>query len=442
MARVTVIGAAKSGIAVARLLRRKGEIVFVSDSASEETKSSEKVLLQNEGIEFEFGAHTDRSLECDYAVVSPGVPANISILKKLSTHVQVYSEIEIAARYMKGAVVSITGSNGKTTTTAWIGAICSASMRPTIVAGNIGTPLSDVVEKSTEETISVLEVSSFQAEGLEQFHPNIAVMTNLSPDHMDRYSTVNEYYGAKMRMIMNQTHEDILIYNRDDETLTEMVRNSRAQKYEFSMDKTPEVGAFIENGILTYRYGRHRENILEAQAVGIPGKHNLYNAMATTLATRVAGIDPDIIRDSLKNFKGVEHRLEFVREVQGVRFYNDSKATNVDSAKVALESFPKGIIWIAGGKHKGSSYSPLADAVRTRVKAVILIGEATELIEQDLGKGQLTIRAKTMEDAVLKARNKSQSGDVVLLSPACSSYDMFHNYEERGKAFKDCVARI
>ena len=441
--KISVIGAASSGMAAARLLKRNGAEVFVSEFASAEQKRQENVLLQNEKIECEFGGHTDRVLNADWVVVSPGVPGDIPILKKLAVlRIPVYSEIEVASGFLRSPVIAVTGSNGKTTTTTLIGEICKNSGKPTIVAGNIGTPLSDVVESSDNKGLAVLEISSFQAEGLKTFKPNVGVLMNLSPDHMDRYATIDAYYNAKRKMFENQDENDWLVYNADDTAVQKLITGLKGRKIPFSQKQEADRGAYIKNNYIVCKL-ETEEEVIAADQIGIIGRHNLYNALASTLATRLMGVSVPTIRKTLVEFKGVEHRLEFVKETRGVRFYNDSKATNVDSTYVALDSFKKEkIILIAGGKHKGSPYTPLGDLVKQKVKNLVLIGQAASLIEKDLGSLTQVIHAKTMAEAVQESFKNAEMGDVILLSPACSSYDMFENYEDRGRQFKQEVNKL
>lgn len=442
--KITILGAALSGLAAARLLHRNGARVFVSESASVEKKNEASVLLKNENIGHEFGGHTDRALDAEWVVVSPGVPGTIPILKKIRERgIPVYSELEIASRWLKGTVIAVTGSNGKTTTTTLIGEIVKTAGIPAIVAGNIGTPLSDVAESSREDGIAVLEVSSFQAEGLARFRPKIGLLLNLSPDHLDRYESVNDYYLAKKRMFQNQTKDDILIANADDAEVQRLIAGLPSIGWGFSLKNVPRNGATIQGDRIVYYRDGQAESIIGTDAIGIRGNHNRSNAMAAILAAKAAGIPTTAIQKTLREFKGVEHRLEWVRETGGVTYYNDSKATNVDSAYVALESFGSNkIVWIAGGKHKGASYAPLADLIASRVKAMILIGEAAGLIEKELGAITKAVRAGSMKEAVEKSRQLAAPGDVVLLSPACASYDMFQNYEDRGRQFKAAVGDL
>lgn len=440
---ISVIGAASSGIAVARLLKRNGAHVFVSEFEPTEKKSREYVLLQNEKIECEFGGHSDRVLNADWVVVSPGVPGDIPILKKLALlKIAVYSEIEIASRFLRSPIIAITGSNGKTTTTTLVGEICKRSGKSTIVAGNIGTPLSEVVESDPKNGLAVLEISSFQAEGFTTFKPKVGVLLNLSPDHMDRYPSVEAYYGAKRKTFENQNGTDYLVYNDDDNEVKKLIMGLNGIKVPFSLTRKFEYGAYVKNSRFMCKLEKEEE-VIATDQIGIIGKHNLYNALASTLAARLMQIPVTTIHQILHEFKGVEHRLEFVKEIRGIRFYNDSKATNVDSTYVALDSFKnEKVILMAGGKHKGTPYTPLRDLVKQKVKCLILIGQAAPLIEKDLGDLSHVIHANSMREAVQESYNQAGSGDVVLLSPACSSYDMFENYEDRGRQFKQEVLQL
>ena len=406
-------------------------------------KSQEYVLLQNEKLECEFGGHSDRTLQADWVVVSPGVPGDVPILRKLAVlKIPVYSEIEIASRFLRSPVIAVTGSNGKTTTTTLIGEICNRSGLDTIVAGNIGTPLSDVVETNAENGIAVLEISSFQAERLKTFKPKVGVLLNLSPDHMDRYSSVEEYYRAKRKTFEMQDAADYLVYNDDDGNVKNLIAGLSGTKVPFSLNRKLSNGCYFQNGRIMCQLEKEEE-VITTDRIGIIGKHNIYNAMAAILASRLMHIPVSTIQRTLHEFKGVDHRLEFVKEIRGVRFYNDSKATNVDSTYVALESFTaEKIILIAGGKHKGSPYTPLRELTKQKVKCLVLIGEAAPLIENDMNGAVPVTHAHSMHEAVQKSFERATNGDVVLLSPACSSYDMFKNYEDRGNQFKQEIFHL
>jgi len=439
----SVIGAARSGIAVARLLQAHNARVFVSDSKPLKTMKEAATQLDELSIPYEFGKHTGKVQECDALVLSPGVPSNIPIVKlAVQNKKKIYSEIEIAYNYCKSPIVAITGSNGKTTTTSLIGDIFKRSGRKTFVAGNIGLAFSDIVEETDEKSVVVLEVSSFQLEHIDEFRPKVSVLLNISPDHLDRYDSYEDYIQAKFRIAENQRGRDVFIYNYDDTIVRDFAGTLTIKTMPFSREQKMKGGVYAEDGKIVLSTEKKEELLIQTSEVGIRGAHNLSNVMAAVLAARTMDVDDKSIREGLKNFKGVEHRLEFVRELQGVKYVNDSKATNVDSVWYALQSFTEPIVLIAGGKDKGASYAPLHSLVEKNVKAIVLIGEATEKIEKELKDAAKCIRAASMEDAVKQARACAKSGDVVLLSPACASFDMFDNYEHRGRVFKEIVMEL
>ncbi len=435
-----VIGAARSGIAVARLLQAHSARVFVSDSKPLKAMKEAAAQLDELSIPYEFGKHTGKVQECDALVLSPGVPSNIPMVKLAAQNKKkIYSEIEIAYNYCKAPIVAITGSNGKTTTTSLIGDIFKRSGRKTFVAGNIGLAFSDIVEETDEKSVVVLEVSSFQLEHIDEFRPKVSVLLNISPDHLDRYASYEDYIQAKFRIAENQRGRDVFIYNYDDTVVRDFAGTLAIKTMPFSREQKMKGGVYSEEGKIVLSVEKKEESLMAASDVGIRGAHNLSNAMAAVLAAYAMDVDNKSIREGLKNFKGVEHRLEFVRELQGVKYVNDSKATNVDSVWYALQSFTEPIVLIAGGKDKGGSYAPLRPLVEKNVKAVMLIGEAAGKIEKELKDVTKCMHAISMEDAVKQARACAKSGDVVLLSPACASFDMFDNYEHRGRVFKEIV---
>lgn len=445
--KIVVIGAARSGIAAAKLVKRHGASVFVSDIASSESKASEVNSLKSENIPYEFGVHSARVTDADMIIISPGVPRTGSIFTEIATrHIPIYSELEIASWMLSSSLIAVTGTNGKTTTTTLIGEIFKASGRPTLVAGNIGTALSDCVESGVAGGTAVVEVSSFQAEGFLNFCPHIGVLLNLSPDHMDRYESVETYYAAKRKTFENQRSEDFIVYNADDPAVNKLIEGLRSRKIPFSLTNEIEYGAYVHNDSIICILDQGKEMIIETGKIGLRGKHNLANTIAATLVAKLAGIETSIVRDTLIQFKGVEHRLEFVADINGVRFYNDSKATNVDAAIKCLEAFPatdpKSVIVILGGKDKGSDYAPLAPLVRERCAQVILIGAAADKIAAALGDAAPLLRAATMADAVAQGLAAGAPGSIVLLAPACASFDMFDNYEHRGRVFKDAVRQL
>jgi UDP-N-acetylmuramoylalanine--D-glutamate ligase len=442
----SIIGAARSGIAVAKLLQGEGARVFVSDAKAPEASSDAASRLDAVGVEYEFGGHSDRVLDADLIVLSPGVPGDIPILGRAREKgIEIVSEIEIASRRCRAPIVAITGTNGKTTTAELTGAIFRASGRKTFVAGNVGLPFSEIVGEADPDSIVVLEVSSFQLEAVSTFKPRVAVILNLTPDHLDRYAGFREYAEAKYRITMNQDAGDTLILNADDDNLRTLHDRSRARTVGFSITHELPEGAYQRDGMLVVRDNENspEEHLMRVDQIRIRGPHNLYNSMAAALSARSMEVADSAIREALMTFAGVPHRLEPVRELDGVRYVNDSKATNVDSLWYALSSFSEPIVLIAGGKSKKSSYAPVLPLVSRHVRAAVLIGDAADEIEQAFEGHTQTVRAGySMSDALRIARSIAQRGDVVLLSPACASFDMFDNYEHRGDVFKALVNQM
>jgi UDP-N-acetylmuramoylalanine--D-glutamate ligase len=345
---------------------------------------------------------------------------------------------------LQGQVVAITGSNGKTTTTTLLGKIFSDAGLPTQVGGNIGLPVIDLVAKSTPETTSVLEVSSFQLETVEEFHPHIAVVLNITPDHLDRHGSFENYAAAKTRITERQTPDDFLVLNAEDKAAQMVALKTKAQIYWFSGRRPIKQGAFVygESIVFLAREGAKAEPVMSVSEIHLKGSHNVENVLAAVCAARLAGISGESIRSAVASFKAVEHRLELVKSLNGVEFYNDSKATNVDASMKALASFSGGIHLILGGKDKDSDYSLMAELLKERVKAVYTIGTAAEKIERQLHGVVKMVQAETMQVAVSEAAKAAVSGDVVLLSPACSSFDQFENYEHRGRVFRQFVNEL
>lgn len=439
--KVTVVGGARSGLAVARLLRNAGASVFLTDKGPA-TPGIESAL-DGIGAAYEFGGHTPRALDADFFAISPGVPSTINLVTQaIRSGIKVYSEVEISSWFCQGPIVAITGSNGKTTTTSLIGHVFRSSRRNTIVAGNIGYPLSDYVHDVRPDDVVVLEVSSFQLDHVDTFRPRVSVLLNITPDHLDRYENDFELYAeSKARIFLNQRDDDVLVYNFDDEIVREKVaaagNASVLRAIGFSQNHELEEGAFTRGDELVLRINRKEEVLMKASELALRGKHNLYNSLAATVAARVMEVDSNVLRESLMSFQGVPHRLEFIREIDGVRFVNDSKATNVNAVWYALESFDRPIVLIAGGRDKGNDYSPLVPLVRQKVHGVVAIGESADKVIQDLGPAAPhAVKAQSMEEAIALARGIARRGDVVLLSPACASFDMFENYEHRGDTFR------
>jgi UDP-N-acetylmuramoylalanine--D-glutamate ligase len=439
--KVSVIGAVRSGLAVAKLLQSYGAKIFVSDSAGGEKLQSSLPDLRSENIEYEVGMHSDRVYECELMVISPGVPSQAPVvLEAQKRNIKVVSELEVGSWFCRAPIVAITGSNGKTTTTTLTGRILSDAAKKHVVAGNIGTAFSSVVLELAETDAAVLEVSSFQLDFIDTFRPKISVLLNITSDHMDRYDhSMKQYAASKARVFKNQQDNDVLVYNLDDSWTKKIVLNAHCRTIGFSVRQKLAEGAFVEDGNLVTSIGGTRSEIIEIDRIFIKGVHNLYNSMAAVLAGQLLGVDVSHIQSTLKTFEGVEHRLEFVRRINNVSYYNDSKATNVDSVWFALQSFKEPIVLFLGGRDKGNDYSRLSDLVRKQVKAIVAIGESADLVEQSFKSVTVIKKASSMEEAVDLGSFLAQPGDVVLLSPACASFDWFKNYEHRGEVFKQLV---
>jgi len=442
--KVLVVGLGKSGLAAALFLRRRGAQVTVSDVRSAEALAKEIPALIEEGIMVETGGHGLLTFRRqDLIVVSPGVPLNTPELAQVKSFgLPVIGELELAARFIKGKILAITGSNGKTTTTALVGEILQKAGLPTLVGGNIGVPVVALIEQSTDETWSVLEVSSFQLETTDEFHPAIAVILNITPDHLDRHGSFENYALAKERIFAAQNGQDYLVLNADNARTAEAASRSAARDYWFSVEHPVARGAWLEQGNVVYRSAPDEaaETVMPLSGIPLKGTHNVENVLAAVVAARLAGAPAEAIRQGIECFQAVEHRLEYVATYNGVDFYNDSKATNVDATAKAVAAFDSGIHLILGGKDKGSDYTELAQLLRERVRAVYTIGAAAAKIESQL-RGVVSIEScETLDNAVIAAASAARSGEVVLLAPACSSFDQFESYEHRGRAFKKLVS--
>ncbi|MGA2966491.1 MAG: UDP-N-acetylmuramoyl-L-alanine--D-glutamate ligase [Terriglobales bacterium] len=439
--RVLVVGLGKSGVASALFLKSRGARVTVSDTKPETELRNEILLLLEHGITIETGGHGDRTFRGqDLIVVSPGVPFDApQLVQARNLGETVIGEIELAAQFLPGSIAAITGANGKTTTTSLAGEIIAAGNFPTLVGGNIGTPAISFVDQAGPATWIVLEVSSFQLETIVEFRPRIAVILNITPDHLDRHKTFDNYVNAKARIFENQRADDFTVLNADDPTTAGLSGRTRAQLFWFSRKKEVEKGAFVRGEHIHLRDGHGEREIMPLGEVALKGAHNLENVLAGVLIGALAGCQPEQIREAVRNFKAVEHRLEFVAKVGGVDYYNDSKATNVDATIKALESFPANIHLILGGKDKGSDYTALNELLRQRVKRVYTIGAAAAKIESQVAGAAEIEHAETLENALQRASESAAPGDVVLLAPACASFDQFQSYEHRGRVFKEAV---
>jgi len=442
--KISVVGMARSGVAVAHLLSLKGARVFVSDNGKPEDFESEIARLKQEGIPYEIGRHSNRVYDCSLFVISPGVPSKAPVVVEAQARgIKVVSELEIGSLFCRASMVAITGSNGKTTTTTLLGRILGDAKKNHVVAGNIGTAFSSVVLELAPTDIAVLEVSSFQLDHIETFRPGISVILNITEDHMDRYEhSMEQYAASKARVFENQKDGDVLIYDADDEWCRKKASMAKCRTIGFSLKTKRDEGAFVEDGVLVTVIDGNRTEVIRCSEISIKGMHNLYNSMAATLVGQLLGIGGASIRSTLRNFKGVEHRLEFVREVDGIRYFNDSKATNVDSVWYALQAFDEPIVLLLGGRDKGNDYSRLTDLVKRRVKAVVAIGESADKVDHAFGEVSRVTKANSMERAVQIAKDLAKRGDVVLLSPACASFDWFKNYEHRGQVFKELVNKL
>jgi UDP-N-acetylmuramoylalanine--D-glutamate ligase len=458
--RVLVVGLGKSGVASALFLKSRGARVTVSDSKPEAELRKEILLLLEHGITVETGGHGDRTFrDQDLIVVSPGVPVDApQLVQARSLGEKVIGEIELAAQFLPGPIAAITGANGKTTTTTLAGEILAAAKIPVLVGGNIGTPAISFVDQAKPNTWIVLEVSSFQLETIVDFRPRIAVILNITPDHLDRHKTFANYVSAKARIFENQGPEDFTILNADDPTTVDLAERTLAQRLLFSRKKEIGTGAFVRGAHIFFRgvartllsantagSGQTLEGeqqIMPLSEIPLKGAHNLENVLAAISVGMLVGAHPEQIRQAVRDFKAVEHRLEFIAKIAGVDYYNDSKATNVDATIKALESFPANIHLILGGKDKGSDYTVLNDLLRARVKRVYTIGAAAAKIESHIQGAAEVDHAETLETAVQRASASAVAGDVVLLAPACSSFDQFQNYEHRGRAFKEAVRSL
>jgi len=449
--KISIIGAERSGVAVAQLLQKYNAKIFVSDAGNSERVQRNIEQLRGRKIECEWGGHSDRVYDCSLMVISPGVPTNAPVVVEAQKRrINIVAEIEVASWFCKGPIIAITGSNGKTTTTTLLGRMFSDAKKKHVVAGNIGTAFSSVVLDVDEETVVVLEVSSFQLDFIGRFRPKVAVILNITQNHMDRYeNSMEKYAGSKARIFMNQTTDDVLIYNADDAWSKEKVKSAKSKVFRFSTRHKIENGAFEENGILKTNILNTEYFILNTEEISMKGEHNIQNAMAAALAAQLMGVTPAYLKSTLRNFKGVEHRQEFVREVNGIHYVNNSKATTVEAVEVALKTYDNPIILIMGGKDKGNDYSTIYDLVKNKVKAIVATGYSADIIVKNFADkvkvekvetiGTSIPNIESMQKTIAVATSLAHKGDIVLLSPACTSFDWFTDYEERGRIFKQIV---
>ncbi|PKP12813.1 MAG: UDP-N-acetylmuramoyl-L-alanine--D-glutamate ligase [Bacteroidetes bacterium HGW-Bacteroidetes-3] len=441
---LVVLGAGESGVGTAILGKQKGYEVFVSDQGLIAEKYKE-VLLNND-ILFEEGKHTEsKIMEADLVMKSPGIPEKVPLVKQLkSKGIPVISEIEFASKYTKGVIVGITGSNGKTTTTMLVNHILKKANLNVGMGGNIGVSFAQQVAENKFD-IHVLELSSFQLDGIVNFAPHIAIITNITPDHLDRYDYKFEnYIHSKFRITENQTENDFLIYDADDKVITAWLKNNKtkATLLPVSIEKELEQGVYLKNDNIIIKY-KTEETLMNISTLALKGKHNTKNAMMSSMSTSLLNVRNPTIRESLEDFEGAEHRLEFVLKINGVQYINDSKATNVNATFYALDSVKAPTVWIVGGVDKGNDYLDLMPFVREKVKAIICLGLDNRKIMQTFGNViDLIVETAGAEEAVKVAYKIAEKGDTVLLSPACASFDLFENYEDRGNKFKEAVRSL
>ena len=440
---VLVVGLARTGEATAAFLLRRGARVTVTESKSRAELGSKAETWVRRGVTLEAGGHTPAAfLEADLIIPSPGVPRLPEIAAARDRGIPVWSEIELASRFLKGSIVGLTGTNGKSTTTTLLHRILKDAGRPAFLAGNIGTPLISFVDRSRDDHLYVTEISSFQLEYIHAFRARLALVLNLSGNHLDWHGTMDDYAAAKAKLVLGQKAGDAAVLNREDARVWAWKEAAVSDVFAFSGKRPVRRGAFVRDGWVVVRDGGEERRILPVSEIKLPGLHNRENVLAAAAAARILGVAPSRIRASVRGFRGLEHRLEPVATVRGVSFINDSKATTVDATLKALAGFTRPVVLILGGKDKGSDFRPLRKAVRRGVKAVVLVGSAREKIREALAGAVPLIEADTYPEVVRAARAAAAPGDIVLLAPACTSWDMFRNFEERGRVFKREVRRL
>lgn len=441
--KVLVIGAGRSGLAAARFLLAKGARVTLTDN-----RDADRLDLPPEapaGLEYSFGRYPALSGGWDLVVTSPGVPPDIAPLRAArQAGIPVTGEFELAMRYARGPVVAITGTNGKTTTTMLTGQIFREAGYPTLVAGNIGLPLTSEVETQTADGVIVVEASSFQLETAATFRPRVAVILNITPDHLDRHKTMARYTEAKAAVFANQTATDWTVLNRDDPRTAALAPRTRGRVIFFSRAHNLDRGVFVHDGVITVRDGGEARPVLPTASLLLPGAHNVENALAAVAAAWVMGVPLESVARTLAAFTGVPHRLELVAEIRGVRYVNDSKGTNPEAAEKALKAYTAPVVLIAGGRNKGNSFEGFADLIRKRVRCLVVLGESAAEISAAARRAGFTdiVAAGDLPQAVRLAHRAARPGEVVLLSPACASWDMFKSFEERGDLFRETVLSL
>jgi len=441
---ISVIGAVRSGIGAAKLIKKLGGIPFVSDTSDSEKLRRSAQSLSDENIDFELGGHSDKVYNCSMMIISPGVPSDSFIIKQaISKKIKIISEIELAASFCKGNIIAITGTNGKTTTTTLCGYVFNHCGKKTYTAGNIGIAFSEIALEVNKNEFVALEVSSFQLDFIEKFKPKVAIILNITPDHLNRYENKYESYAlSKLKIFDNQDHSDFLIMNKDSKDLMNFFKSSGSVIVNFSTSTKMSDGCWFENETISFQLSGYEKFNCKRDDISLPGEHNLSNTMAVICAAKIFELNSMKIIEALKLFKGVEHRLEFVREIEGVKYINDSKGTNVDSVWFALRSFDSPIFLILGGQDKGNDYNQIKDLVIQNVKKIFAIGSSAEKVFNFFHAFVKVEIKESLQSAVLSASQEARGGEIVLLSPACASFDMFDNYEHRGRVFKEAVFNL
>ncbi|HCY76921.1 MAG TPA: UDP-N-acetylmuramoyl-L-alanine--D-glutamate ligase [Ignavibacteriales bacterium] len=439
--KISVIGAVKSGLGAAKLAKKMGAVPFVSDAGSEEKLKQSIEVLKSEKIDYEINMHTEKVFDCDLMIVSPGVPSDADVIKTAKNRdIKTISEIEFASSFCKGNVIGITGTNGKTTATSLCSYLFNECGKKTYSAGNIGLAFSEIATGVKEDEFVSLEISSFQLDLIDKFKPKVAMILNITPDHLNRYeNSVEKYALSKLRIFENQDAADYLILNKDSSLLNQYFRKAKSSISFFSTQKKVSNGCFLENNVIKFVRNDVVEFSCLVSDIFIKGEHNIQNAMSVIIAAKIFNLDNEKIISALRSFKGVEHRLELVRKIDGIKFINDSKATNIDSVVVALKSFNEPIFLILGGLDKGNDYSIIEDLIVEKVVKIYAIGSSAEKIFGYFHRKIKTEIKKDFEEVIDSALSEARNGDIVLLSPACASFDMFDNYEHRGQVFKQIV---
>jgi UDP-N-acetylmuramoylalanine--D-glutamate ligase len=441
---VTIVGAKRSGVGAAKLIIRLGGKSFVTDSSSGKMLNEYLEILKSNKIEFETGGHSDKAFDCELMVVSPGVPSDSDVIRAAKEkNIKIIGELELAASVCKGKIIAITGTNGKTTTTSLCGHLFNVCGKKAYVAGNIGFAFSEIALDVNEDEFIALEVSSFQLDLIEDFKPKIAMILNITPDHLNRYENkLENYIQSKLRIYKNQDENDFLILNKDNTTLINSVTRNKSQLFYFSLKETLSNGTYNKGEDISYNKENKSEFNCKISDINLIGEHNIANAMAVITAAKIFNLDNEKIIKALRTFEGVEHRLEFVREIEGVKYINDSKATNVDSVWYALKGFPGQIFLILGGQDKGNEYNQIRQLVLDKVIKIYAIGSSADKVFNFFHKDIKVEVKQTMDDVIHAANLEARPGDIVLLSPACASFDMYDNYEHRGKVFKEAVNKL